>query len=35
MISKLYEELKSGSKTKPKVTFEKNSFWRRKGDTNG
>jgi diadenylate cyclase len=34
LISKLYEELKSASKTKFR-TMEKNSFWKRKGDTNG
>jgi diadenylate cyclase len=34
LISKLYEELKSASKTKFR-TMEKNSFWKRKGDTHG
>jgi diadenylate cyclase len=35
LISKLYEELKSASKAKAKIANEKNSFWKRKGDSNG
>jgi diadenylate cyclase len=35
LISKLYEELKTASKAKVKIANEKNSFWKRKGDSNG
>jgi diadenylate cyclase len=35
LISKLYEELKSPSRTKAKLATEKNSFWKRKGDSHG